>query len=333
MRLVFVSSTSKGMDAVRSAVIGAIQHMDGFEPIAMENFGLRSGTPLALCRAKVGEAGVFLGVIGHEYGSCPPDNNDVSYTRAEYNEALALGLPRLVFVLPVPDGFTLDRRQALFRETVLADGLAVVKEVGPEECAVLTATGLHNLPKAEEKTAGAKLPPRPEVIGRRAEIDRIVAELIASRPRPIVILGHAGMGKTTVSRAVLHEPKVRERFGEHRYFAELATADDPEKLRLAVILALGLDPRGVNFDGALAFLARSAPALLVLDNLETPLANPSTLPAVEEDLLRLAQVEGLALAGSCRGRDVPGGPRWLRVRLESHAERANRRVSSMTHAA
>ena len=203
MRQVFVSSTSRGMDTVRSAVIGAIQILDDFAPIAMENFGLRAGTPLALCRAKVAEAGVFLGIIGHEYGSCPPDNQDISYTRAEYNEALALGLARLMFVLPVPDGIVPDKRQALFREIVLADGLAVVKEVTPGQCAVLTAAGLHNLPREAEKTAGATLPPRPEIIGRRAEIDRIVAEVTAPRPRPVVILGHAGMGKTTVSRACL----------------------------------------------------------------------------------------------------------------------------------
>jgi len=144
MEHVFVSSTSNGMDAIRTAVIGAINRVDGFEPIAMENFGLRAGTPLALCRAKVAEAGVFLGIIGHEYGSCPPDNAELSYTRAEYNEALALRLRRLMFVLPVPDGVTLDQRQALFREIVLADGLAVVQEVTPDECALLTAAGLHN---------------------------------------------------------------------------------------------------------------------------------------------------------------------------------------------
>jgi tetratricopeptide (TPR) repeat protein len=216
-----------------------------------------------------------------------------------------------MFVLPVPDGVVPDKRQALFREMVLADGLAVVKEVTPEQCALLTAAGLHNLPREAEKTAGATLPPRPEIIGRRAEIDRIVAEVTAPRPRPVVILGHAGMGKTTVSRAVLHEPAVVERFGAHRFFAELATADDVEKFRIAVVLALGLDPRGVNFAGALAFLAQSAPALLVLDNLETPLADAASAPVVEEDLLRLAQLEGLALMGSRRGRDAPGGPRWL----------------------
>jgi Domain of unknown function (DUF4062) len=79
MRSVFVSSASKGMDAFRQAEIGAIPPVvDGFAPIAMENFGLRADTPLALCRAKVTEAAVFLGIIGHEYGSCPPGSDACS---------------------------------------------------------------------------------------------------------------------------------------------------------------------------------------------------------------------------------------------------------------
>jgi hypothetical protein len=80
-------------------------------------------------------------------------------------------------------------------------------------------------------------------------------------------------------------------------------------MRIAIVVACGLDPRSARFEHALAHLAKVAPALLVLDNLETPLAaDPRT---VEDDLLRLAQIEGLAMVVSRRGTEPPGGPDWV----------------------
>ncbi len=70
---------------------------------------------------------------------------------------------------------------------------------------------------------------------------------------------------------------------------------------------LGVPPGGDTLSGAFALLSR-APAVLALDNLETPWERDTL--AVEELLGRVASVPGVALIASVRGLERPSGVRW-----------------------
>jgi tetratricopeptide (TPR) repeat protein len=122
---VFVSSTAKDLAAYRDAVIEAIHDLDGYDSVRMETFGARDLIPLELCREKVRECRLFVGILGLCYGSSPPDD-PTSFTEQEYGEAKELGLPRLMFVstpdLPIPGNLIepddLRQKQSALRENV-----------------------------------------------------------------------------------------------------------------------------------------------------------------------------------------------------------------------
>ncbi|MGH6903603.1 MAG: DUF4062 domain-containing protein, partial [Geminicoccaceae bacterium] len=125
---VFLSSTSRDLAAYREAVHQAIDGLPGFALVKMEDFGARDASAKDLCARLVRECDLFVGLMGHYYGSCPP-GEPASFTELEYRTATAARLSRLMFVapddFPIPaslresDG-SFERQQALRRE-VMAD--------------------------------------------------------------------------------------------------------------------------------------------------------------------------------------------------------------------
>jgi tetratricopeptide (TPR) repeat protein len=161
-------------------------------------------------------------------------------------------------------------------------------------------------PSATGPTLATPLLPPDRCLGRDTEIAGLVATLTTPRPGAVVVLGGPGMGKTTLTRAVATHPDVAERFAERRWFVPLETATDAASLRTAVVLAVGGNPADpAAFDHALAALG-SAPALLVLDNLETPY--DADTRAVRDTLRRLVGVPSLTLLCSYRGHTAPPAP-------------------------
>lgn len=128
---VFLSSTGRDLQAYRDAVHAAIGRLDGFCCLRMEDFGAVDREPLGYCRDRVGQADVLVGVIGHLYGSTPPDDLR-SFTEHEYDAAENAGLPCLMFVapeeFPVPAGLqesdSLRERQQAFRTRVMDERIA-----------------------------------------------------------------------------------------------------------------------------------------------------------------------------------------------------------------
>ena len=62
---VFLSSTAKDLQSWREAVAEAIGKMSGYHVIRMEDFGAVDAAPADLCRRKVAESDVFVGLAGH----------------------------------------------------------------------------------------------------------------------------------------------------------------------------------------------------------------------------------------------------------------------------
>ena len=121
---VFLSSASSDLGECREAAYRAIEGLDGYHCVRMEDFGARDAMPDEFCRQKVTECDLFVGLLGHCYGSTPA-GSDKSYTQQEYEAAVAEGKPRLMFLTAddfptFPPAADPDPRQQAFRRKVSA---------------------------------------------------------------------------------------------------------------------------------------------------------------------------------------------------------------------
>ena len=121
----------------------------------MEYFTAREDKPAEYCREHVGQASVYVGIIGFRYGSAVRDDPARSYTELEFDTAAEVGLPRLVFlldgkaVLPLPRDQLADpvheERQRAFRERVRDAGITVQPVDSPDRLETLLFQALADL--------------------------------------------------------------------------------------------------------------------------------------------------------------------------------------------
>ena len=164
---VFLSSTSQDLVAEREAVLAAIAGLDGFAPIAMENFGARAKAAVEIDDRKVRQSQVVVGLLGLCYGSSPR-GGPPSFTEREYDSAVAAGIDRLMLVSP--DDFLVRgdliepaanrRRQKAFRARVKADLIVDASDAAFSSPAALATAVIRALAnwradreKAEETVA------------------------------------------------------------------------------------------------------------------------------------------------------------------------------------
>ena len=150
------------------------------------------------------------------------------------------------------------------------------------------------------------LPPKPaRCIGRDHEVEALVGALLAGEPT--LVIGAAGIGKSTVCLQALHDARIVGRFGVRRYFVRLDGAATTEDMLASIGATLGISAHQARTSNLIGHLA-AAPAALALDNLETPW-QVATLET-EAALAELAAVPGVALAVTFRRGHQPGGPAW-----------------------
>ena len=151
MVTVFLSSVAQGLQQYRDAAYKAIEGLDGHHCVRMEDFGARSGTAYSVCLAKVSECDLFIGLVGHEYGSIAP-NTEKSYSEAEYDAAVAAGKPTLVLMapeeFPVPakliETDQVRQKQINFRTKVSAQHVAFFSGQSTEGLARQVIQAIHN---------------------------------------------------------------------------------------------------------------------------------------------------------------------------------------------
>lgn len=95
---VFISSTSIDLPEYRAAVRDAVLSL-GLFPSGMETWPVDGDSTIELCKNKLAEAEIFLGIYAHRYGWCPPGYNDKSITELEYDWATERGIRRFCFVV------------------------------------------------------------------------------------------------------------------------------------------------------------------------------------------------------------------------------------------
>jgi tetratricopeptide (TPR) repeat protein len=253
------------------------------------------------------------------------DEPEVSYTELEFQAATAAGLPRLIFLLdeeaavPIPPGWLIDSdpglqvRQRAFRTGLRECGVTAGTFAGPEQLELLLLQALQeSRPPAEPPlSAGpARLPARPDVVGRDGEVAALVQAWLAIPPGPVAVLGAPGIGKSTICLAALHDERVAGRFGDRRWFIRCDGVTSAGELLSALAAALGVIGDGPPGNAAERIRAalEARPAVVVLDNFETPwTADP--LPT--EELLRMiAAIPQAAVAVTSRGTGRPAGLRW-----------------------
>ncbi len=203
------------------------------------------------------------------------------------------------------------------RDQQMADAANEIAEIAEEIAARKSASSAEIAPTPAVSTqresppsppAPSTLPPDPRMIGRADRLEQLV-KAILDDDRPVVVPGALGMGKTTLALAAAYDSPVVGRFGKNRrFFVNLEPAPDAGGVLSRLALHLGLPASGAapEVEATVAALCAAAPALAILDNLETPWRKDAA--ATEALLGRLAAIGGLRLVITVRGETphIPG---------------------------
>jgi len=163
------------------------------------------------------------------------------------------------------------------------------------------------VPFAPSKSASSTLPAAGYCIGRDAEVEEVVATLLADKPQPLPILGGPGMGKTTIALTALHDKRVATRFGVRRWFVRCDGVKTRQELVAAIAQAMGV-PISAEVETAVFAELAAKPSAVLIDNGEIPLDAGGD--DVVELIANLASIESLALIVTIRAQNRPGGIPW-----------------------
>lgn len=106
---IFISSVRRGLGLERDYLPDLIRAV-GHEPLRFEDFGAQNAPSRAACLAGVGQADVYVLLLGAAYGDAM-DDSGVAPTEEEYNVAQQRGIPILVFK---KQGVTFEPEQQQF---------------------------------------------------------------------------------------------------------------------------------------------------------------------------------------------------------------------------
>ena len=159
----FLSSTGADLRAYREAASLAIQKLDGWKCIRMEDFGARDWDVDSFCRVRAKECDLFVGIIGHRFGDGPKGGKE-SYTQREYRAARAAKKPILLYL--APDDFSIPanlteaawkiKAQQKFRKE-LKDSKEHIIDTGfssPAHLASQVVTGVSNWERKQSGETG-----------------------------------------------------------------------------------------------------------------------------------------------------------------------------------
>ncbi|TFK37206.1 P-loop containing nucleoside triphosphate hydrolase protein [Crucibulum laeve] len=158
------------------------------------------------------------------------------------------------------------------------------------------------------------LPASPLIFtGRDKEQQEIITTMQNNTTARIAVLGPGGIGKTTLMLAVLHDYTIVDIFVTRRYFISCDAATTIDGLVSTIGKYFNLEEKPKLSNAIINYINRSKdPALMVLDNFETPWEIPEQRSKVENFLALLANISHLSIVLTMRGVERPGKIRWTR---------------------
>jgi tetratricopeptide (TPR) repeat protein len=225
IKTIFLSSTATDLAPYRNAVYRAIEGLDGYHCVRMEDFGSRHRDASGFCVERVAECDIFVGILGHLYGSCPR-GSEQSYTESEYEAAVTADIPCLMFIAPRDFKMSANlrepedkwRKQSAFRESV-KHSQVIDYFTSPEDLARRAVQAVRNLEQAKgtfgsgasetgATTARPLLPepyanhpysPRKHFTGRVREREMLTEWLTRDQRTLLTLVGIGGMGKSALA--------------------------------------------------------------------------------------------------------------------------------------
>jgi hypothetical protein len=149
--------------------------------------------------------------------------------------------------------------------------------------------------------------------GRSEVVDEVVSAI--TNHKQTVLLGTAGIGKTSIALTALYDEAVILKFGERRHFVpcdELGDNVGIDSLLQLIAKSVGFKLRGTDQAPLLKFLS-NVPILLALDNAETILDHSQSFDAILPLISMLASTENISLIITSRSTALPADILWNRV--------------------
>ncbi|KAJ7478635.1 hypothetical protein B0H11DRAFT_1280095 [Mycena galericulata] len=173
---------------------------------------------------------------------------------------------------------------------------------------------LFSLQSGSSSSSFTMLPGSPKIFhGRESELQNILSTLMMPGVARVAILGPGGIGKSTLSLAVLHHPEIVSKFGVNRKFISCEAAGSAVELVSLVASFFDLKQQSNATKGIVKHIsALRSPVVLVLDNLETLWEPPSSRKGVEDFLDILTDLQNLSLIVTMRGIEKPSRVKWSR---------------------
>ena len=175
-----------------------------------------------------------------------------------------------------------------------------------------------------------EMPLKPEIFhGRHDMVEDIAQLLLQEETSRVCILGPGGMGKTSVSLAVVELPFIKKRFtrGNTVWVPCIAATSATLLLEILYIQLQIPGDKEVTLEKIISELdTLKQPRLIVVDNFET--SWNGNHKQVGDILRRLAMLSHIAILVTMRGRRPPcyGAIKWQSKYIESTDEKACLRI-------
>jgi hypothetical protein len=232
----FLSSTNTDLPVYRAAVAAEIAELEDFGLVQMEDWGARAvARPAEQCEDKLRSCELYVAIIGHRYGSlvAPGDLPDgltdlgpLSYTALEYELAVRMGLPRLVYLL-APDASEMSGAAEgpvemagieRLRIRALADSVVRGGITTPAELGRWVREDLREWAAQDSVDRG--------LVDRFSIYRQIRRQTLEGKVT--VLCGPPGIGKSEIIKSLIgRDPLLNKRFGS-RVFTLDAPVSEPE---------------------------------------------------------------------------------------------------------